>query len=227
MCESMTEAPVTLSGPAPPRLSWLRWSVRLTGLLLTVVVLLLWWNWYALLAIWGEFLNVGQPLDQRVEVVFILGGDLETRPFVAAEVFHAGYTDQILVSQPQPHSMDFLGGRTEGELTREVLLRLGVPKHVLTDLPLTVDSSRGELEAFRDYLQHTKPRRAAIVTSDFHTRRVSVLLSRICQVEGVELVLISAPVDACTPANWWRSEAGLGTYLLETVKLVSVYLHTS
>ena len=170
---------------------------------------------------------VGKPLHEPVEVVFILGGDLESRPFVAAEIYKAGFASKVLVSKPQPHSLDFLGGRTEGDLTREVLLKLDVPDEALIDLPLSVDSTRGEMESLREYVGKNQVRRLAIVTSDFHTCRAQILATRILASSGAEIHIVSSPTDDCTPADWWRSESGIGVYVLETVKLVSVVLHAS
>lgn len=222
MTTAMELAPEIVVRPHRGR-RWLRYVV----LLGITVLLLMWWNWYPLLTAWGQFLDIGRPLSEPVDVVFVLGGDLESRPFVAAEIYREGYTSSILVSQPQPHSMDFLGGRTEGDLMRGVLLARDVPADVIHDLPLTVDSSRGELDALKGYVVQERPKRVAIVTSDFHTRRVRLLAGRVCAVPGTEIVYVSAPVDTCRPANWWQNEDGIGTYLLETVKLITVYLRAS
>lgn len=216
---------LTQPAPASPPV-WRKWLVR-WGLLLFILGATAWGCRASLLTWWGESLDVGQPLREPVDLVFILGGDLETRPFVAAEIYTAGFADKVLVSKPQPHSLDFLGGRTEGDLTRAVLLKLDVPEGALFDLPLTVDSTRGELESLREYVGKHDVHSLAIVSSDFHTRRVQILAERILAGSGVQIRIVSAPTDACTPANWWRSESGIGVYVQETLKLVSVFLHAA
>ena len=45
----------------------------------------------------GQWLNVGSPLDDRVDAVMVLGGDASTRPFVAAAIIRAGLASQVLI----------------------------------------------------------------------------------------------------------------------------------
>ncbi|MEZ5942717.1 MAG: YdcF family protein [Planctomycetaceae bacterium] len=211
---------------SPPKPSALRkWLVR--SAVCAAVFAVLWWNRVGLAHAWGGYLNAGRPLSEPVDVVFILGGDLETRPFVAAEIYRAGFARTLLVSQPQLHSNDFLGGRTEGDLTVEVLDQLGVPETAIESLPIEVDSTRGEMVALRKYIHDHAIERVAIVSSDFHTRRIQWLVEQENANQEATVLIVSAPVDGNRPDDWWRSEKGLGVYLLETLKVVSVALHLS
>jgi uncharacterized SAM-binding protein YcdF (DUF218 family) len=213
MSDPVTE-PVAVSRLA----TWRRWII--VALLLGVV---LWLAGPTVLSAWGDFLACGRPLDRPVDLVFVLGGDLETRPFVAAEIYRAGYTPRILISQPQGHAFDFLGGRTEGELTREVLEHLGVPPRAISTLPREVDSTRAEMEALRDLLREQPVVRLAIVTSDFHTRRTALLAQRICGSDVPEIHIVAAPYDSCRPDDWYTDANGMAVYLLETLKLLTVW----
>ena len=64
----------------------------------TVVVLYLARS--AVLCAAGQWLNVGETLAEPVDYVFVLGGDASTRPFLAAAIYRAGYTRQILIPRP-------------------------------------------------------------------------------------------------------------------------------
>ncbi|MCB9952057.1 MAG: YdcF family protein [Planctomycetaceae bacterium] len=216
----------TLPAESPPKPSALRkWLVRCG--VCAAVLAAVWWSRAGLAHAWGDYLNAGRPLTQPVDVVFILGGDLETRPFVAAEIYRAGFVKKVLVSQPQLHSNDFLGGKTEGDLTLEVLDKLGVPEAAIESLPIEVDSTRGEMVSLRKYIAENNIGSVAIVSSDFHTRRICWLVAQESVDNNGQVIVVSAPVDGCRPHDWWRSETGLGVYLLETLKVASVALHLS
>ncbi|MCA9079201.1 MAG: YdcF family protein [Planctomycetaceae bacterium] len=185
-----------------------------------------WWLHPVLFRSWGASLNVGRPLAEPVDVVFVLGGGLENRPFVAAEIYRAGYAQVVLVSRPVGHSMDMLGGASEGELTSQILRKLGVAADNIHQLDVPVDSTRGELTALRDYIaQQPTPPRVAIVSSDFHTRRIRSLSRRILRQTRQSVAIVSAPTDGFSPTNWWQYEEGISTYFLETVKLLTVLLN--
>ncbi len=202
-----------------------RWRWRWFALIMVLFVVWTGWNREFLLRSWGEFLNVGRPLTAPVDVVFVLGGGFESRPFVAAEIFRGGYATQILISRPARHSMDFLGGRSEAEVTRQILERLEVPAASIVELPRPVDSTVAEVAALREYLEDARPGKVAVVTSDYHTRRTRILLWRALGSSANELRIVSAPVDDFAPDDWWRSQRGLATYFLETIKLVTVLLN--
>ena len=210
--------------PVPP-VRRRRWRWQWFAMFAALCVIGAGWNRDFLLRSWGEFLDVGRPLTEPVDVVFVLGGGFETRPFVAAEVYRGGYTRKILISQPARHSMDFLGGRSEADVTRQILERQGVPPEAIESLPLEVDSTVSEVAALRKYLEESRPARVAVVTSNYHTRRTRILLKRVLGSSANEIRIISAPVDGFAPHDWWQSQRGMSTYFLETLKLMTVLLN--
>jgi uncharacterized SAM-binding protein YcdF (DUF218 family) len=180
-----------------------------------------------LLCLAGEFLDVGGPLQGKVEAVYVLGGGLETRPFVAAEIFQAGFAPKILIPSPVlAATTDQLQSLSEAELTQQVLEKLGVPANRIEKLKQPVDSTEGEAAALREYISQHSLRRVALVTSDFHTRRTALLFGRTLRGLGVELQYVSAPTDGFCGSDWWRYEEGVETYLLEWVKLLAHTLFT-
>src|SRR5262245_17433680 len=62
----------------------------------------------------------------RADAIVVLGGGLEIRPFVAAELWRKGLADKILISQGSEKRVAGMGGiPSDSELNR--LLKLGVP----------------------------------------------------------------------------------------------------
>lgn len=214
------------TAPPRPRRRRRRWFAILAVVMLFCGILV-WWNRVPLLRSWGRSLNVGQPLTQPVDYVVVLGGGIESRPFVAAEIYRAGFTTDIVIVKPLLRRHDALSNAPEEELSKEVLLRLGVPEQNILLLPGEVDSTEDEMRRLSEFLEDKDHPRVAVVTDDYHTRRASILLQRICGSKLAEFEIVSAPVDDFSPDDWWQSEHGIGTYLLETVKLISVVFHAS
>lgn len=176
----------------------------------------------------GQFLNVGAPLEEPVDAVFILGGDVLTRPFVAAAIVEEGFADTILVPTPRNPS----GARRSNEPEEEVLIRrvleaLDVPPQAIVEIPHVVKTTQGEAHVLFRFLDETtspdlaEVSRIAIVTNDYHTRRTRLLFRRAVGDRDLELEFVSVPLDRFAPNNWWRSPDGLATYSLEYLKYLA------
>src|SRR5580698_4419934 len=70
---------------------------------------------------------VNQPLS-KADVIVVLGGGPETRPFEAARLFHLGLAPKILLMNPRPSPSTQLGIMpAEAEISRNILLQKKVP----------------------------------------------------------------------------------------------------
>lgn len=167
----------------------------------------------------GHYLDVGKPLNKRVDFVFILGGGANDRPIIAAEIYKAGFADRILIASPEflpdtPHE-----ARTEADLVEGMLTWENVPLEALEQLTLPEPSTRGEILALKEYMAEHALQQGAIVTHNYHTRRVRLLVTSLMQEDmSSRLNYVSCPTDGFSPDNWWKFEAGLRTYWLEFVK---------
>ncbi len=143
------------------------------------------------------------------------------RPLVAAEIYKAGYAENILVAAPEllPDSLE--NSLTEAELISRMLESEGVSRSVMHQLPLTATSTRGEILALKDYLEGHPDKRVAIVTDHYHTRRVRLLTRQVLPAETAsKIVFVACPTDGYDQQNWWKHETGLRTYFLELIKLL-------
>ena len=62
----------------------------------------------------------------------------------------------------------------------------------------------------------------AVVTSDYHTRRVRWLARRLLGDDAKRLCYVSAPVDDFSAADWWQTPIGFSTITSEYLKLAFV-----
>ena len=119
-----------LSTSAPMSFRGRRFVSRLVAAILLVIVLVtgIWLERATLLQKAADLWIVSDPVT-RSDVVAVLGGGVDTRPFVAAELYKKGVVTKVLVSQvQQTRSSKLLALPGHSELNRMVLQKLGVPE---------------------------------------------------------------------------------------------------
>ncbi len=195
-----------------------RWSRRLRWLLppiaLAVLVIVL---HPLLLPLAGGFLDASTP-PHPVDDIMVLGGGADTRPFVAAALYKAGYAKRILLpAVKQSPKSGAEAGPSETAVMRRVLLLRGVPSEAIVELPGEVDSTEDEARSLKRYLDERSERTVAIVTNDYHTRRARWVFRT--ELGRPDLSVFAAPTDDFDANNWWRSEVGFTLYATEYLKL--------
>lgn len=154
----------------------------------------------------------------------ILGGGLNTRPPAAAELYHAGWSKQILLMQPKRTKIVKLGlERDYGLLTRELLQVENVPESAITIAEPEVTSTFDEAQALKIWVTEHQAKRLLVVTDLFHTRRARWILNRQLKETGVEVRMVAVPTLTYDASNWWQDEDGLIDFQNEVVKF-AVYM---
>jgi len=195
----------------------LRW---LLAPLLIVALLVALHPW--LLPLAGNWLDVSTP-PCEVDDVLVLGGGADTRPFVAAALYKAGWAKRVLLPTVQA-SAENLDGLTpvDHEIMRQVLLKRGVPADAIVLLPAEVGSTADEARALGRYLDEHPGRRVGVVTNHYHTRRARWILRTALGERAADMPFFGAPNDGFDGNNWWRSETGCVLYADEFLKILTV-----
>jgi uncharacterized SAM-binding protein YcdF (DUF218 family) len=212
-------------------ISVIRWRTRsrltrAAGALLASSLLLILLHRQVLAGI-GGLLIVEDPAPARVDLIFLLNGGINTRPFRAAELYKQGLAPRIVIAQSERLPTELLRlTPNPTEVSIGVLDRLGVPASAIVVLPFGegTTSTRDEARALRSYLEAPPARRLAVVTSDYHTRRTRAAVRREIRIPGVRVWMISAP-EAYTAQDWWRGEVGFLAYLEEFLKIAHSTLY--
>ncbi|HEY3966486.1 MAG TPA: YdcF family protein [Planctomycetaceae bacterium] len=198
---------------------------RLLAVICLAAVLIVYLLRFTILTCLGQWLNVGQRLDEPVDAVMVLGGGALTRPFVAVEILRAGLARKILISRPELSDENRDGLiPSELEIMRQIVLRSGIATDSIVLMTTVVDSTEREAQVAAEYLKNHPAERLAIVTNDYHTRRTRWLFKRTCGSNFERLVFISAPTDDFDGSNWWRYESGLILYVDEYLKLAKTLI---
>jgi uncharacterized SAM-binding protein YcdF (DUF218 family) len=153
----------------------------------------------------------------RADAIVVLGGGLEIRPFIAAELWRRGLADKILISQgseERPGSM--AGMPSNGELNR--LFKLGVPASAIEKFGIASTNTRDEAIALRDWAERNGGSVFIIPSEIFSARRVRWIFRRQFFGTAVSVEVPSFEPPDYTRWNWWKTEKGLVAFRTEFLK---------
>jgi uncharacterized SAM-binding protein YcdF (DUF218 family) len=163
---------------------------------------------------------VNDPLP-KADVIVVLGGGRETRPFEAAKLYHQGLAPRILIMNPKPEPTTLLGLiPSDAELTRQILIKEGVPASALVMLGNEVTSTYEESMAFRNWAKTNAIKSVIITTDIFHTRRARWLFRKELKNTGIQVSVDAVPVLEYTARDWWRNEHGVVAFQNEVLKFL-------
>jgi uncharacterized SAM-binding protein YcdF (DUF218 family) len=205
--------------PMNRRFAEIRWLRRL--LVLGTLGVLLWFAVPQVLPGVAGYLDVSQP-PHVVDCVMVLGGGVDSRPFAAAALIKAGRARQVLLPRVQLDAAAQDGFLPpEQEITRQVLLKRGVPATAIRLLPGDVASTQDEARALAAYLADKPDLTVAVVTTTWHTRRARRVFEQVLGERATQLSFVGVPTDGYAPDDWWRHDDSFATYLTEYAKLLT------
>jgi uncharacterized SAM-binding protein YcdF (DUF218 family) len=161
---------------------------------------------------------VSDPVTKS-DVVAVLGGGLDTRPFVAAELYKKGLVSKVLVSRVSEGRSTTIGGIPgHSDLNRMLLVKLGVPE---TDIEMFGQGNTNTMDealALRDWAEQRRISQIVVPTEIFAARRVRWTFYREFAQSSVRLEIPSFEAPGYTRAEWWKTDAGLIAFQNEVLK---------
>jgi uncharacterized SAM-binding protein YcdF (DUF218 family) len=165
-------------------------------------------------------LIVEDPL-QPADLIVVLNGEIETRPFYAADLARRGLAPRVVIARVEDSPAVQIGyWPNETDVAVRIMHDLGLPAERITVLtvPGGVTSTYDEACALRRYVEEHPVERVLLVTSAFHTRRSRWILRRELTGTPVALRVSAAPHWRFDASNWWQSERGLIMLATEYIK---------
>src|SRR6516164_1282017 len=163
---------------------------------------------------------VSDPVTRATAIV-VLGGGLETRPFVAAELWRRGLADKILISQGPEERAASVGSMTaHSELNRAILLKLGVPAAAIGTFEAVSKNTRGEAVALREWAEQNGALAFIIPSEIFPARRVRWIFRREFRGTAVSIEVPAVEPPGYTRSDWWKTEQGLLAFQNEVLKYI-------
>lgn len=205
-----------------PNKSHLLRNLLVAGAILILLVVLAYAFRPQILTEVADLLVVNDRL-QPADVIFLLNGDYNTRPFYASDLYKQGLAPVVVIARSENLLAAELGlVPNDTDIAVGVMEKLGVPveKIIVLQVPGGVTSTFDEAIVLRRYIETNNIHTVILVTSAFHTRRAKWIFDR--ELSGLPLTLemAAAPHYGFNATNWWRSESGLITLNNEYVKLV-------
>lgn len=172
----------------------------------------------------GRWLIREDPL-QKSDVIVVLSGSMPARAEEAANVFRMGYAAEIWISRPESPAaqLQAMGISYAGEesYNRDVLVRLGVPPGAIRILPQAIVNTEEEIEEVSRQMSALHKRRAIVVTSPQHTRRVKALWRSLSDGH-LELTVHAAWQDPFDADHWWHTTRDTYAVVREIMGLLNV-----
>ena len=174
----------------------------------------------------GKFLVVEDPLN-NADIIYLLTGDVVSRPFHAIELYRGNYANTIVIPQHEFNPAEELGiypNPTDAAV--KVLLLNGVNKSdiIIIDFKNGVTSTKDEAIALLHYINKTQIKKVVIVTSAFHSYRAKYIFKKVLKETPVNIIMSPAPHWKFDETNWWKFEEGLITYTNEYLKFIHYLL---
>ena len=196
-----------------------RFVGRRVGAILLLVALVagVWLERAPLLRGMADLWIVSDP-STPADVVAVLGGGLNERPFAAAALYKAGLANKIIVSQAVQERYTKLGLPGHTELNHLVLLKLGVPEAAIGTFGKENASTDDEAVALRAWTTEHHVSRIIIPTEIFFSRRARWIFNRQFVGSAVDLEIAAFEPSKYTRAEWWKSNGGIIDFQNEFMK---------
>jgi uncharacterized SAM-binding protein YcdF (DUF218 family) len=157
----------------------------------------------------------------RADAAAVLGGQIDVRPFAAADLYRRGLVKKILVSNNEADRATAIGAATgHTEANRRVLLKLGVPEAAIETFGRANKSTKDEAAALREWTEGRGASTIIIPTEVFSARRVRWMFEREFAGQDVRILVPSYEPALYTRAEWWKTAAGLIAFQNEVIKYI-------
>lgn len=173
----------------------------------------------------GRWLVVEDSLAHS-DVIVVLSGRLPERAIEAAQLYKAGYADQVWVSPPPSPTeelktmhISYLG---EDFYNEKVLIALGVPPDSIRILDHPDVNTEAEVRQVAGNLRNSQLHSAIIVTSKPHTRRVRTIWRKLVGPDP-RLIVRYPPEDIYDGPHWWRHTRDGLDVMRETLGLLNAW----
>lgn len=188
-------------------------------LVLATLCAVAWIEREALLRDAADLWIVSDPITPA-DAVVVLGGGIDVRPFVAADLYAKGLVKKVLLSDVEEGRSVNIGAVTgHVEENRKVLLRLGVPGSAIENFGRANKNTRDEAVALKDWTDRNVVSALIVPTEIFHARRVRWMFRREFVGTGVRIEVPSFdPQRPYTRAEWWKTEDGMLAFQNEVLK---------
>ncbi len=185
----------------------------------------------------GGFLMSETPIE-KADAIFVLGGNINDRPILAAKLYEDGWSDKIIPlganfsfeqevligCNPDCESDDCDPCKPDALLMQEVLEeKLNIPFEAIIPIPEGT-STKEESDAILAFSKKNDYKTIIVVSDLFHLKRISYVFIDKFEEEGIKVILQGAKNSQYDEQKWWQYEQGLIMVNNEYIKLLYYWL---
>ena len=165
------------------------------------------------------------------DLILILSGNILTRAPHAFQLIANGYSSRIMITNMMWHKLPFnIKYPSDIELARKIKKKYNLNKIILEILPsIRVNGATSTFDEAKDlkiFLSKNNLKNIIIVTDENHSRRALMAFQKILNENKSVKISVSAVSNKIYDKNnWWKSDLGLKTYILEPFLLVYYYFY--
>jgi uncharacterized SAM-binding protein YcdF (DUF218 family) len=197
---------------------WAGTTIFAVPLLMIALAALMWFHREALLRYAAEQWVVSDDIHPA-DVIVILGGGLETRPFAAAEDYRNGLAHKVLVANVPSSRVETLGILpAHTAINRRVLIKLGVPETDIESMGTELSTTYEEGQALRDWAVRAHANSVIVPIEAFSSRRVRWTLTQALAGTGTSVQIQMLHYLDYNYVEWWKTHAGLIAFQNEVMK---------
>ena len=158
--------------------------------------------------------------NKGADLILILSGNVLTRAPHAFNLVKDGYSSRIMITKMRWHQLPFnIKYPNDIELANKIKQKYNIKEEIeiLPSLnPLGATSTFDEAKDLKNFLIKNKLSNIILVTDENHSRRALMAFKKVMKNNlNVKLFVSAAPNDIYNKYNWWKSDLGLKTYILE------------
>ncbi len=163
------------------------------------------------------------------DAILVLAGNNFTRVPKALELYQAGYAPRLLLTTVKPIKQNLAHLQQSHREQADLIARHLSIEARFEMLPSGKDGATSTFDEAYDLLAFSRQenfRRVIIATDGFHTRRALLAFSKVLGDTPIAIEAAAAANDIFNEDNWWRTDLGIGMYVVEPVNYL-VYLFTN
>ncbi len=172
---------------------------------------------------------VKNSVPAHADAMILLMGSYPERVLQAADLYHEGKADQLLIVFESMRPYQVLESRGADiirttEQARDAAIDLGVPADSITMLPGEARSTLDEAVAVREYIKGNPDiDTLLLVSSPAHMRRAYMIFRQILRNSEKPIFVGTSPssYSSFNPDKWWRRKEDVQSVVSEMVKILS------
>ena len=159
------------------------------------------------------------------DAIVVLGGNSLDRGLHAYSLYQQKYAPKIVCTGGNvPSVLSAIGEPLfESEVSRRLILAEGVDSSAVVALSASTSTFEEAIE-IKEYVERNGLKSLIVVSSKFHTKRVSQVFDNAFEGSGITILYSGAPSSSYDEALWWKSESGMIMVNNEYMKLLYYFL---